>query len=87
LESKKQGLAAILHKKCKTERSQFIECGVEAEYIAEVSFGDYDLGRLSFANGQFLISYDPIGNGMGPCELDIAISFAELKPFLNPMYF
>jgi predicted nucleic acid-binding Zn-ribbon protein len=87
VESKIQGLLTVLNKKLRAKKAELIECGVEAEYIAEVSFGDFDLGRLSFANGQFLISFDPIGDGMSPCELDIAISFAELKPFLNPMYF
>lgn len=87
VESKVQGLLTVLNKKLRTKKAELSECGVEAEYIAEVSFGDFDLSRLYFANGQFLISYDPSGYGMSPCELEIAISLAELKPFLNPKYF
>lgn len=87
VENKIEGLLTVLNKKLRSKKAELIECGVESEYIAEVSFGDFDLSRLSFANGQFLISYDPIGDGMSPCDLDIAISLAELKPFLNPKYF
>jgi hypothetical protein len=87
VESKIQGLLTVLNKKLKTKTSEFIECGMEAEYIQELSISEYDLNGFSFGNGQYLLAYNPGNNGMGPCEVIIAVTAAELKPFLNPKYF
>ena len=87
LDGKKQGLLTLLNKKLKTNNAQLVECGVDGETIQAATFSEYDLDHLTFENGAFIISYNPGYNEMGPCQVDISVSFAEMKPFLNPKYF
>lgn len=86
IESKKQGLLALMNKKLKT--ATFPEdCGLVSENIQDFSFSEYDLDRFTYANGQYVLSFNPDSNGMGPCETNIKCTLAEIKPFLNQKYF